>query len=228
MTNPSIVIDRLLQALVGNRRAYLAVGGRGSYRTTAEASHAFTDLVTGHSAVILDNAMAMSPRDFANPGAMDILGDRTVGAMMTDEIAARSLALIGIDCRALGVATFLLGLPPAMITVDGTDVIAVLRTPERNEGLLRLALEIRLAPDVRWLPHIGIIEIDRRLPETLTGAAVGRPLAQIVTHRALDALGLHVADAFEDNGGTTIHVAPTGKRLRLDEVDKLEPRETRR
>lgn len=225
MGPPRIDADNtLLHAIVDNRYAHLAIGGRGRHRTTDEAHDAFRTLVTGCSGVILDNAMAMRGHEFANPGAMDILGDRTVGAMMTDDLAVRSLALLGIDCRALGVATFLLGLPPAMITVDGTDVIAVLRTPERNEGPIRLALEIRLAPDVRWLPHIGMIEVDRRLPETITGAAAGRPLAHIVTHRALDALALRVADAFEDNGGTTIQIAPGGNRMRLDET-ALETRE---
>lgn len=214
--------ERLIRDVIDGHGAYRALGCRARPRDARTATAAILRMATGRAPGALRRHLRIKGLHYARWDAMKALGHPLAADMEIAPTAAATLERLGLNTAAIGVLAFVNGTPAMEIDVGGTPLIAVIRVPDRGEGPLRLDVELVLSPGIRWLPSIGLMEIGRKVPETLLSSMDGRPLAQMVSHPVTDALGLTIETAFDDDGTTTVHTPRDGRWLRLGDTGQQE------
>jgi hypothetical protein len=174
-----------------------------------------------HLRRLLDGRMSVVTDMYeANPD--EAPDTRWLGDVVTDNVLVHVLTRLGVDPRAALVAMAFhaeedvviddITISPSMIDQpDGTMTI---------HGYVMLAMEMDILTDRHRIDlQMG------RLPDTLAGTIVGRPLRDLVSHRLCDGIDLTIAQ-FSDAGPHAVIDYDGGRDVRFADVPS--PRGTAR
>lgn len=203
-----------------NHAAHRLMGARTQIDTIDAAQGTLSRFLTGKRPAALQKALTIKGSNYAKSD-LGHLTDKCVNDMLVHSLTIQTLALMGIDCRALGVAMYAVALPPLAMKVDGVRVLAILRSGKTEDDPIRMDIEVTLSPGRRWIPSLGLIDMEDTIPESLLMAVKGRPLQSLISHPLLDKLELTIEDAFDDHGTATVHVPRTADTFTLSSLGPM-------
>lgn len=141
-------------------------------------------------------------------GACSHIVRHTRTARHMDAITAAVLLHMGIEpAGALAMLEAVLATGERRMQIADADADDTHWVVDANAGLWRVKLDAADGPGAMWISNGELVIAE--LPETIMAAAAGRPLRDIVSHPALDALPLTVAYAASAGGETALTIAGT-------------------